>query len=410
MDVNPQGELVASFIVNESFLSYDSLKLEYRTEHDDRWIKVDTSLQQGNDPSEIHGSGLWDVPFGTHQLVVRLIAKDLAGNELETFRYPQLPRTANALQSMQLASQRQEERPPIGASPLGNPRWNGSQANAKPNAATTLPPNGNGSLPTGNLVRKVNGANVPTLTGPEMPFPVPALPRANAQLGYGSVLSGPPNALTYPDANRQTDETLPAPPASSSNPPANDSVNGNSGAGLAFELPPVEGSPSTSAMNPANGNAPSGPGATSFAFKDAPTESGTLVEPAQHPLGIEPFYSNSRTLSLDYDLVSNPAIGIQAIELWGSTDQGKTWENWGADPDRLSPMDVAVEEDGTFGFRIVTISDNGVATNRPVAGDPADVWIEIDSQAPGVQILPLSMVAAPKQVHSSSNTKRAIPT
>ncbi len=50
-------------------------------------------------------------------------------------------------------------------------------------------------------------------------------------------------------------------------------------------------------------------------------------------------------------------------------------------------MDVAVEEDGTFGFRIVTISDNGVATNRPIAGDQADVWIEVDSQSPAVMIL-----------------------
>ncbi len=94
VDVNQQGELVANFIIQEANLLLDSVRLEYRTEHDDRWLKVETALQEGNTQNEIRGSGLWDVPIGTHQLVVRLIARDNAGNELESFRYPQLPRTA----------------------------------------------------------------------------------------------------------------------------------------------------------------------------------------------------------------------------------------------------------------------------------------------------------------------------
>lgn len=340
VDVNPQGELVASFLIHESNLVIDSVKLEYRTEHDDRWIKIETALQQGNDPSETRGSGVWDIPLGTHQLVLRLVAVDQAGNEFETFRYPQLPRTAGLNAGMQLASQQK------GGSIFGNSR--GNAARMSPSAGPTLR--------------------------------VPEPPQAS-----GRHFVATKNPVTQDPARSSTEEVLPTPQAvpMASNSPA-------------FELPPSSSNPADAANaarpneTPVSLGPPSTPPFTpnsSFLFKQEPAPDGPAIQAAKHPLGIEPFYSNSRTFSLDYDLESNPVIGIQRIELWGTTDGGKTWENWGADPDRMSPMDVAVEEDGTFGFRIVTISDNGIATNRPVNGEQADVWIEVDSQAPLVTIV-----------------------
>ncbi len=81
-------------------------------------------------------------------------------------------------------------------------------------------------------------------------------------------------------------------------------------------------------------------------------------------LGVKPYFSNSKAFSLDYDLEAHPAIGIQSIELWGTTDGGKTWDLWGSDPDRASPMDISVEDEGRFGFRIAIVS----AVDNPRTG------------------------------------------
>ncbi len=96
-------------------------------------------------------------------------------------------------------------------------------------------------------------------------------------------------------------------------------------------------------------------------------------------MGISPYFTSSKAFSLDYSMDADPVIGIRSIELWGTIDAGRTWENWGEDPNRTSPMDVSVEDEGLFGFRIVVVSSNGITTNRPVSGDTADMWVYVDT-------------------------------
>ncbi len=62
-------------------------------------------LSQSTTPGEVSGFGTWALPGNAKQLVVRLIAKDLAGNQTEVTRLPQLPKTATHGLGMQLASQ-----------------------------------------------------------------------------------------------------------------------------------------------------------------------------------------------------------------------------------------------------------------------------------------------------------------
>ncbi len=73
--------------------------------------------------------------------------------------------------------------------------------------------------------------------------------------------------------------------------------------------------------------------------------------------------------SLAYELEAVGAQGVDAIELYGSTDGGRKWELWGLDPDRTSPFDIETKEAGVFGFRIVVISRNGLASPRPLSGE-----------------------------------------
>ena len=98
------------------------------------------------------------------------------------------------------------------------------------------------------------------------------------------------------------------------------------------------------------------------------------------------YFCKTSAFSLDYAVESLGGSTLSSVELWGTTDAGRTWQLWGEDPDRQSPFDVQVEDEGLFGFRMVIVGSNGVVSNRPQDGDSADVWIHIDTTQPTVKI------------------------
>jgi hypothetical protein len=96
-------------------------------------------------------------------------------------------------------------------------------------------------------------------------------------------------------------------------------------------------------------------------------------------------YSKSLRFSLVYELEAVDNRGVDAVELYGSTDSGSTWSLWGHDADRNSPFDIETREEGVFGFKIVVVGGNGLASPRPQAGDLPDIVVVVDQQAPGVR-------------------------
>jgi len=109
-------------------------------------------------------------------------------------------------------------------------------------------------------------------------------------------------------------------------------------------------------------------------------------EPVDPPSGQRPRLTNSRRFSLDYDVQSVGPEGLAAVELWGTTDSGRTWIKWGADPDKTSPFDVEVNHEASYGFRIVIVGKNGLATGSPQPGDAADIWVGIDLTRPTARL------------------------
>jgi hypothetical protein len=99
-----------------------------------------------------------------------------------------------------------------------------------------------------------------------------------------------------------------------------------------------------------------------------------------------PYYSKTRTFSLDYSVQALGNILLAAVELWGSEDGGRTWQKWGVDPDRTSPFDIKVGNDGLFGFRMVIVGEGGIVLGQPTSGDSADVWIHVDTESPACRI------------------------
>ncbi len=97
-----------------------------------------------------------------------------------------------------------------------------------------------------------------------------------------------------------------------------------------------------------------------------------------------------RRFQLEYDLEASHANGAQEVQLWGTRDGGQTWEKWGADIDKQSPFNVEVDRDGIYGFRVVVIAANGLATDVPRSGAPADLWVIVDTQPPQATISSVS--------------------
>ncbi|MEM6687987.1 MAG: hypothetical protein AAF664_01080 [Planctomycetota bacterium] len=97
-------------------------------------------------------------------------------------------------------------------------------------------------------------------------------------------------------------------------------------------------------------------------------------------------YSASNRFSLDYVLEAVGARGVNAVELYGSLNEGRSWKLWGQDPDLKSPFDIEVREEGVFGYRIVVASNSGLASPRPIAGQRADIIVVVDQTKPELRI------------------------
>jgi hypothetical protein len=96
--------------------------------------------------------------------------------------------------------------------------------------------------------------------------------------------------------------------------------------------------------------------------------------------------TSAMEFELDYEFDAAAANGVRSVELWGTRDEGQSWSRWDIDTDRQSPIRVQVEAEGTYGFRIVIVGNNGLAGDAPRNGDDADFWVGVDTTAPTVEI------------------------
>ena len=102
-------------------------------------------------------------------------------------------------------------------------------------------------------------------------------------------------------------------------------------------------------------------------------------------------------------LVDNPKFKLQyaiddagpngpaTVELWITQDGGRTWIRRGDDPDRVSPIEVDLAGEGTYGISLVARSASGLGDQPPAPGDPPQTWVEVDATAPAVQLDPVQV-------------------
>lgn len=131
------------------------------------------------------------------------------------------------------------------------------------------------------------------------------------------------------------------------------------------------------------------PGAGDSRGPDSPTATAERLG-GDLPGGERPRMTSSKKFSLAYDIDSAGPGGVAAVELWITRDRGVSWNRMMQDADRQSPIDVEVDGEGMYGFRIVIVSNSGLTSGTPRAGDLADLWIGVDTTAPKVQMTSVS--------------------
>ena len=333
IDLDRKGDLQAEFRIVESSLDHNSIRLEYQTELDSAWKEISCKTEKGTQEHEWIGSASWSIPHQTTQLVVKLSGRDHAGNTFDITRMPRLPKTALGLTgSMKLASTRQD----------GTPAPDRQPATA--------------SLPTKPTPTSLIGSGVakPTLSLPTLPGGLNLAPASPTK--------------TLPTKSIPSQPTPAQPPMFTSTGLPVRSIESIPAASLSNSAPLAEAS---DAQRPEVSRLPS---------LDPPLPN--LSNPHAYAL-----HSTSKSFELDYAIVNDPGSPIASVELWGTLDQGKSWDRWGVDADRESPFDIEVETEGMFGFRMVIVGSNGLASRRPLPGDAADAWIQVDSTVPRARIL-----------------------
>lgn len=121
-----------------------------------------------------------------------------------------------------------------------------------------------------------------------------------------------------------------------------------------------------------------------------PGAGGTAPARAPDPAaaGVNVRVVNSKRISISYDVKEVGKSGIAVIELWYTRNEGRTWQKYAEQADPKPPYVYAAEvtEEGLYGFTLVARNRAGFGEAAPRAGDPPQVWVEVDLTKPVVRL------------------------
>ena len=182
--------------------------------------------------------------------------------------------------------------------------------------------------------------------------------------GGGS--TGEPSDPTIPPprgtfASSESERSRPSPIASG--PPPMPGVGAENG--------PSRGS-SDGSFNPFQGEDPRPANPSS---KPEPTD------PTNPPIQVA-----SPKFGLKYEVEDAGPNGPAAVELFVTTDGGRTWYSRGEDTDRTSPFPVDLGGEGTFGLKLVAKSAANQGDQPPAPGEVPRTIVEVDSSPPNVRL------------------------
>ena len=131
--------------------------------------------------------------------------------------------------------------------------------------------------------------------------------------------------------------------------------------------------------------------------------SPTIIEGPQNIYGYNntaPVYPdarrvNARSFRIAYALEDVGPSGVASVDLYITENDGQKWFHYGSDPDRSSPFEVTVRQDGAYGFSVRVRSGVGLVTPPPQPGEAPEIRIVVDQTRPRLTMQP------PKQTVTS---------
>ncbi len=376
-EITPDSSVLIDLKCLDQWPRRESLVVEQMTDVNTMWSEVPgfAAMVQATAVDRLEATMQFKPAGDWHQLSVRAIVKDLAGNQTIVTHQLQRPRLAAA--PSQLASSplpRTDSDSPVLASVAQiNPyAIKALQVNHAPPARIPLPSAYTSPPPAGP-------SPAPIAVTPFFPTNTP-LAGANAPPGMIGIATQqlPPSAHDVMGSGLELDEpTLTAPnqataPVKRPTTPAQ-AMRPMSPADLVRPEPAAPQAVARPALSTTESLPPTIPAAAM-----PPLNAAMTSAPIRH--------SRSRKFSLDYEVESAGRAGVEEVELWGSADRGQTWKRWGGDPDRQTPFDIETNNDGVYGFCIVVVAKNGLATPRPIEQTTPDIFVAVDTLPPVVRI------------------------
>jgi len=101
-------------------------------------------------------------------------------------------------------------------------------------------------------------------------------------------------------------------------------------------------------------------------------------------------YTNKRSMLINYnidDATANTPGGNFKSWLYVTKNSGLTWSLYGADEDGVSPVRFMSQDDGLYGFRVISSDIAGQKESAPGPGSSPDVLVRIDTQGPKVDLI-----------------------
>lgn len=164
------------------------------------------------------------------------------------------------------------------------------------------------------------------------------------------------------------------------------------------QVPPVAAPPSASPMLPGDSvplpGLPTPPGSGANISTGGVPSGGIGVAEAPRTIVANGAPSNRQLLNttqatVEYRIDQVGPSGVGKVEVYLTADQGATWQRAREDQDKRSPADIDLPGEGLFGIRLVLTNGNGFGGTAPQRGESPNFWIEVDTTAPFVQLLPV---------------------
>lgn len=125
------------------------------------------------------------------------------------------------------------------------------------------------------------------------------------------------------------------------------------------------------------------PGATPPTMQGVPSAAATDGHdvPPRPPVRLV----NGKSIRMNYKLKDVGPSGVSTVELWYTQD-GKHWQKADQSLPPMPPYTLNVKDDGLYGFTLLARNGLGLSKAAPVLGDAPQIWVEVDTAAPQVQL------------------------